>query len=153
MAIDSGHFDLPSHNRFFQRNRQVYADIVAVTHQMRVLADFERHHCVAIAAGAGLALAGNADLLARDDALGQLELDRLAVAQTNALWCQRRCIGKRYQMFISDVCALGRRSLLRARPRALLRPAAAKQAIKNIAEIDPAAATKIEIATAGTTAL
>ena len=92
------------------------------------------------AAGAGLALAGDADLLARHDACGQFEFDGFAIAQRYPLRLQPGSVGERHQMFIGDIGAFGRRAGLRAGSALWTRAgtAAAKQPVEYVTQINPA---------------
>ena len=114
---------------------------------------------VAIAAGAGLALAGEADLGAFLQPLGKLDVDRLAAAQRDALVLERRRILEADGEAIADIGALGWRRLP-ARPAeaperstAAIAPPA-EDAVEQVGEVHllragalEAAGTAIEAAT------
>ena len=91
--------------------------------------------------------AGDADLLSGDYASGQFELHRLPITQQDALRCKRCSVCERYQMLIRDICAFRPWRLLWAGSgtTAGACPAATKQAIENIAQVNSAAA-EVEIA-------
>jgi hypothetical protein len=120
-------------------------------------ADFQGDHRVAISARSRLSPSRNTDLLAGNNALGQLEFNRLAIAQRDPLRRQRGRVGKGNKMFISDICAACRLCLLGTSAttrsgtaaRTGTSTAAAKNTVKNIAQIDSAAA-KIKCGTSRT---
>jgi hypothetical protein len=75
-----GTFTLAPSTASSSADRQVEPDIVAVAREEAVRVIVDGDDRVAIAARPRLALAGEADLGAFLDALGKLDLDRLAVA-------------------------------------------------------------------------
>src|SRR3546814_10096812 len=81
--------------------------VVAVAREETVRLHLDRHDRVAVAAGAGLALAPEPHLRARFDAGGQFEVDRRSVAQRDPLRFQRGGIGEGHLQQIGDVGALG----------------------------------------------
>jgi hypothetical protein len=102
-----------------------------------MLANLERDHCIAIAAWAGLTFTWNADLLASNQTWRQFEFHRLSVAQCYPLRLLLCRVGEAHQMFIGNICALGRRPRLRpaTRPARSGTSAAAEQAIEDIAKV------------------
>jgi hypothetical protein len=104
---------------------------------------------VAIAGGAGLALAGEADPGPLLDALGKLDVDCLAALKGDALGFERRGILERDRKPVGDVGAFLRRRLARAaaaeaaEAAPALPGAAAEQSFENVGQVDLLAAAEI----------
>ena len=119
------HLHLGAQHRFLERDRQLEPDIVPVAGEKAVRRDLDRDDRVAAPARALLALAGKADLGPVLEALGKLEVDRLAVGKRDPLRLQRHRVVERDLQPIGDVGALLRRP--RALAKAAERPAARRR--------------------------
>src|SRR5204862_174926 len=119
---------------------QVETVIVAFALEETMRLDLDRHDRVAGAAGSFLALAGKAHLGAGFEPGRKLQVDRLAVAQRDALCRQRGRILEAHGEAIGDVRALGRRpaaEIAKASgeaPAAPPRAHAAEQPFENVAK-------------------
>src|SRR5688500_1372045 len=149
--LGRGNLDLGAEHRLLEGDRKGQADMLAVAGEEGMRRDLDRDDRVAAPARPLLALAGEPDLGPAVDALGELDVDRLAVGERHALRFQRHRVDERNLQPVCDVGAFLRRPSALAKPGdaaacARAAPAAAaEQALEQVAEVDANRATAGEI--------